>query len=224
MSTVPEPNRLYFCSMITLLRQHRSFFIPYLLLFLAVGIIQLIYTQEELIRWVNAHNSAEADYFFQYVTYLGDGIFFVVLLFILFISSRRNGLLALTSFLLSSSLSIFLKQVVFHGRPRPATVFADSAWEYHVIDGLDIATINSFPSGHTISAFAVFTLLALLDERKSRGWALLIPAVLVGYSRVYLFQHFVVDAFAGSLIGLLSSVVIYVLWEKEKGRKEQENR
>ncbi|TAE30448.1 MAG: phosphatase PAP2 family protein [Cytophagales bacterium] len=193
--------------MITLLRQNRFFFIAYTLLFIAVGILQLVFTQEELIRWVNAHNTVEGDYFFQYATYLGDGVFFVGIILVFFISSRRNGLLALTSFLLSSGLSIFLKQVVFHGRPRPAMVFADSPWKYHVIEGLNIATINSFPSGHTISAFAVFTLFALLDDRKNRGWVFLIPAALVGYSRVYLFQHFAVDVFAGSLIGVLSSVV-----------------
>lgn len=195
--------------MIDLLRKNRFFFIPYGLLFVAVGILQLIYTQEQLIRWVNAHNTTEADYFFQNATYLGDGAFFVFLIVVLFISSKRHGLLALASFTVSSLTSIFLKQAVFTGRPRPALVFADSKWAYHVIKGLDIYTINSFPSGHTISAFAVFTLLALLDERKGRGWALLIPAVLVGYSRVYLFQHFAVDVFAGSLIGVLSSVGVY---------------
>ncbi len=195
--------------MIELLRQNRFFFIPYALLFLGVGVLQLIFSQEELIRWVNAHNTAEADFFFQNATYLGDGAFFVFLIIVLFISSKRHGLLALASFTVSSLTSIFLKQVVFTGRPRPAMVFADSKWAYHVIKGLDIYTINSFPSGHTISAFAVFTLLALLDERKGRGWALLIPAVLVGYSRVYLFQHFAVDVFAGSLIGTVSAVACF---------------
>jgi membrane-associated phospholipid phosphatase len=196
---------------IELLRQNRFFFIPYALLFVAVGLLQLLFSQEELIRWVNAHNTAEADFFFQNATYLGDGAFFILLIIILFIRSKRFGLLALASFAVSSLLSIFLKQVVFNGRPRPALVFADSKWAYHVIKGLDIYTINSFPSGHTISAFAVFTLLALLDERKGRGWALLIPAILVGYSRVYLFQHFTVDVFAGSLIGVATSLIVFLV-------------
>jgi len=209
--------------MIDLLRKHRFFFIPYAILFLAVGILQLIYSQEQLIRWVNEHNTIEVDYFFRNATYLGDGAFFVLLVIILFIRSKQFGVLAFTSFAVSSLTSIFLKQVVFHGRPRPAMVFAESKWAYHVIKGLDIATINSFPSGHTISTFAVFTLLALLDERKARGWALLIPAVLVGYSRIYLFQHFTVDVFAGSLIGVLSSVGVYWIWENNKKKKESES-
>lgn len=207
--------------MMQLLRHNRSYFISYAVLFLAVGILQLLYTQEQLIRWVNAHNTPEADFLFQNFTYLGDGVFFVVMALLLFIRSKRHGLLALGSFAVSSLTSIFLKQVVFHGRPRPALFFADSGWEYHVIKGLNMATINSFPSGHTISAFAVFTLLALFDERKARGWALLIPGILVGYSRVYLFQHFTVDVFAGSLIGVLSSVLVYWAWEKQKQRRNQ---
>jgi membrane-associated phospholipid phosphatase len=128
---------------------------------------------------------------------------------ILLIRSRAVGLAGLGAFLLSSGVSLLLKRVVFMNRLRPSAFFDHNQWAWHAVKGVELARYNSFPSGHTISAFAVFGLLALLDRRKNRGWLWAALGALVGYSRVYLFQHFVADAFAGSIIGTLSAVVAY---------------
>jgi membrane-associated phospholipid phosphatase len=122
--------------------------------------------------------------------------------------------MAFASFALSSLTSEFLKKIVFDGSPRPLKYFEHSTFQYHVIKGLDIHSYNSFPSGHTTTAFAMFGLLAFLDQKKSRGWVWLFLGILAGYSRVYLFQHFVEDVFAGSLVGTLSSIIIYVLMSR----------
>ncbi len=196
------------------LRENRWFFGPYLLALLLVGLLQLLTTQTQLMRWVNVRNTPAADLFFNYATYLGDGAFFVVVCVILLIYNRRMGILAFASFALSTLVSSFLKTVVFDGSPRPLRFFEHSISEYHLIEGLDIHSYNSFPSGHSTSAFALFGLLAFLDRRKGRGWVYLLVAALTGYSRVYLFQHFVEDVFAGSLIGTGASVVLYLTLRK----------
>lgn len=193
-----------------LLRRNRVFFLPYALLLVIVGVLQLRYTQESLIRWVNAHNTPVADVFFTYATYFGDGAFFVIVCVILLIYNRRVGAMAFASFALSSLASLFLKLVVFPERLRPLKFFEHSTYQYRIIEGLDIYSYNSFPSGHTITAFAVFSLLAFLDDRRGRGWFFLALAALTGYSRVYLFQHFVEDAYVGSFIGTASSIVVYL--------------
>ncbi len=197
-----------------LLRENRWFFGPYLLALLLVGLLQLLTTQTQLMRWVNIRNTSVADLFFTYVSYLGDGAFFVIASIILLIYNRRMGILALASFALSSLVSLFLKTVVFDGSPRPLRFFEHSIGEYHLIEGLDIHSYNSFPSGHTTSAFALFGLLAFLDWRKGRGWVYFLLAALTGYSRVYLFQHFVEDVFVGSLIGTGASVLLYLVMRK----------
>ena len=196
--------------LLTLLRKNRVFFLPYAVLLLTVGILQMRSTQESLMQWVNSHNSLEADVFFTYATYLGDGAFFVIICVLLFIYNRRVGMMAFTSFVLSSLTSVFLKQVVFPGRLRPLKFFEHSVYQYRIIEGLNIYSYNSFPSGHTTSAFAVFSLLAFIDNRRGRGWLFLLLAALTGYSRVYLFQHFVEDVYVGSLIGTTSSVLVYL--------------
>jgi len=62
---------------------------------------------------------------------------------------------------------------------------------------------HSFPSGHTITAFAFF--LALTFFTKNHAWQVLyfVLAVLVGFSRIYLQQHFAIDVLVGSLVGVL---------------------
>ncbi|WP_077919347.1 phosphatase PAP2 family protein [Spirosoma sp. 209] len=196
-------------ALLLLFRNNRWFFVPYGCTLLIVGTLQLLYSQTQLMQWVNARNSPEADLFFTYATYLGDGAFFVITCVIMLIYNWRIGLLAVASFAVSSLTSLFLKTVVFSGSPRPLRYFEHSINEYHLIEGLDIYSYNSFPSGHTISAFAVFSLWAFIDGRKNRGWFFLLLGILTGYSRVYLFQHFVEDVFVGSLIGTASSVLVY---------------
>ena len=196
------------------LRKNRPFFLPYLFALLVMGVLQVLYTQEQLMQWVNSRNSPIADLFFPYVTYMGDGAFFVVICVIMLIYNRRVGFVAFASFALSSLVSLFLKTVVFPNSPRPLKFFEHSTYEYHLIKGLDIYSYNSFPSGHTTSAFAVFGLLAFLDAKKGRGYFFVLLGFLTGYSRVYLFQHFVEDVYVGSLVGTISSVFIYLFLHK----------
>lgn len=191
-------------------RRNRVFFLLYALVLIVVGVLQLRFTQESLMQWVNVRNSPSADVFFTYATYLGDGAFFVLVCIVLLIYNRRVGAVAFASFTLSSLLSLFLKLIVFPDRLRPLKFFEHSTYQYRVIEGLNIYSYNSFPSGHTISAFAVFSLLAFIDDRRGRGWFWLLLAALTGYSRVYLFQHFVEDAYVGSLIGTAASIGMYL--------------
>ncbi|RAJ97994.1 membrane-associated phospholipid phosphatase [Larkinella arboricola] len=194
-----------------ILARNRSFFFVYLSAFILVSIGMLTYSKTELMQWVNAHHTPSADVFFRNVTYLGDGAFAVIVTVALAFCSFRFALMGAASFLLSTAIVRVLKQLVFAGSLRPLKYFEHSDWQYRVIEGLDIHSYNSFPSGHSTTAFAIFCLLALLDERKSRGWFWALMAIITAYSRVYLFQHFVEDVYVGSIIGTVSSVVVFLL-------------
>jgi len=204
--------------MTRLLIANRYFFLPYLILFLTVSVLMLFYTKDDMMHWVNGHYNEAADFFFSNITNLGDGAFFVIVIVVLAFRSFRYAAMGLASFALSTLIAQGLKHLAFPNSLRPVKFFEHSEWEYRVIKGLQIHSYNSFPSGHSTSAFAVFCLLALLDERKERGWLFVLLAALVAYSRVYLFQHFVEDVFVGSLIGVLSSLVVFLFlshrWER----------
>jgi membrane-associated phospholipid phosphatase len=207
--------------LLDLFRKNRLFFFGYGLMLLIVGILQFTYTQEQLMQWVNIRNTPAADLLFPYITYLGDGAFFVFVCLIVLVYNRRIGLMTLASFALSSLASLFLKTIAFPNSPRPLLYFEHSTYQYHIIKGLEIHSYNSFPSGHTTTAFALFSLFTFLDERKSRSLFFLLLAFLTGYSRVYLFQHFVEDAYAGSLIGTISSIIVYTALHSWALKKRQ---
>ncbi|MEZ0485747.1 phosphatase PAP2 family protein [Fibrella aquatica] len=200
-----------------LFRANRFFFLTYLLLFFTVGTLMLLYTKEQLIRFVNEHNSLIGDALFPYLTYLGDGGFVIVVGVLVLVLNRRAGGLILASFAISGLISLFLKWVVFPERLRPLRYFEHSNWQYHLIKDLHINEYNSFPSGHTTSAFALYSMLVFLWRRKAWGWLGTLLGAVAGYSRVYLFQHFVEDAFVGSLLGVLTSVAIVLYYPKRFG-------
>jgi hypothetical protein len=54
---------------VDLFRKNRFFFVPYALVLLLFGTWQVVYSQEQLMQWVNSRNSPLADLIFPYITY-----------------------------------------------------------------------------------------------------------------------------------------------------------
>ena len=79
----------------------------------------------------------------------------------------------------------------------------------NLVPGFENYLYNSLPSGHSTSAFTTFLCLALIIENKAMKFGLFMMALTVGFSRVYLSQHFLNDVYAGSLIGVITSFLIY---------------
>jgi membrane-associated phospholipid phosphatase len=187
-----------------------SFFLAALL-----AVFVLIYGKTESFLIINKFNSHRFDYFFTWVTYLGDGIIWVPL-FIYILAWKREFLItAIAAVIICTVLTHFLKRVVFPEDLRPAAVLRD---QVHLIEGVRINHSNSFPSGHTSTAFTLALLLAFGVKRWY--WSIFFPfiAFLVGYSRVYLAQHFVTDVCAGMVVGIISSYCSLMIFERY-GRK-----
>jgi membrane-associated phospholipid phosphatase len=90
-----------------------------------------------------------------------------------------------------------------------------------VIQGYYMNREHSFPSGHTTTAFTLALLLAAIVRKNF--WVYFFPliAFFVGYSRVYLAQHFVGDVLAGICVGTVSaylSLLIHNQFEKRRQR------
>lgn len=209
-------------ALLHLLRTNRPFYLTYAVLLLAVGGLQLAFSQTSLMQWVNARNSPAADLFFAYATYLGDGAFFAVVILALLLRSYRWAIKSGAAFLLTTLVAQGLKRLVFADRLRPAKFFEENSLSFRAVDGVELAHYHSFPSGHSTSAFALFCLLALIVKDKRWGYVFALLAALAAYSRVYLFQHFVEDVYAGSLLGVGCSTLIFSFLHNHWTRKPKD--
>jgi membrane-associated phospholipid phosphatase len=182
----------------------RLFFVPYVIILSICLTIKLIYTREAIYFAVNSYHNVIADYFFIGATAVGDGLFMLLVAIILALYSYRNAFLMATSFLITTVLVQIAKRIVH--APRPSVYFTDHTHIYYV-NGVKLFTSNSFPSGHTVQAFTMAVVLAYLAKQKSWGLILLVAAICVGYSRMYLSEHFFEDVLAGSIIGTVATVI-----------------
>jgi membrane-associated phospholipid phosphatase len=195
-----------------LIKSNLPFFIPYTIIWFCVLAMVLSTSKLEQMTFINSHNSLWADWFFYTATQMGEGWFWGLLIFaFLFIRYDRTLILVITlivSTLISSSLKLYFDTL------RPVAFFKNIPINWHFVEGLEIHIHQSFPSGHTTSGFAIFTLLALFSKNKNAGFFFVLMAWLVGYSRNYLFQHFPEDVLGGAVIGTFSSLVVYFVCTK----------
>jgi membrane-associated phospholipid phosphatase len=157
---------------------------------------------------INHLHTRLLDYFFIGFTNLGNGFFIIGIMMFMLIRKKLGWTIQIgISFVLSGLIAQLLKHML--PSPRPRLFFGEEA--IHYFYGITCSGNNSFPSGHTATIFALTTLLCLYFRGKNNGILFLLIAFLTGYSRIYLSQHFPIDVFAGSLIGVLTSLMVYQL-------------
>ncbi len=79
----------------------------------------------------------------------------------------------------------------------------------------------SFPSGHTLSSVIAAVVLTAADRRF--GYAAIPLAVVIAFSRLYLFVHFPSDVLAGAVLGLaigLTAAALLRRWTRSPRRTE----
>jgi membrane-associated phospholipid phosphatase len=146
----------------------------------------------------------------KYFTQLGDGLIFLPLIVLALLFRFRYAIeLAMTGIFLTVVVNI-LKQVVFTDTERPKRFFQGIV-ELNMVPGIDMHGLNSFPSGHTATAAAIAVLIALEWKNKTAVFASLIFAVLIGFSRIYLAQHFLRDVVFGYLVGVVVATAGYYI-------------
>lgn len=192
----------------------------YFLAFTGLGLVLLpFYVKGEPELVINSLHHPFFDAFFSMITHLGDGV--IPLIFLGFIIFNKYCYLALLTFatLIHLGLVHLGKKWLFHGMPRPAEFFKDIP--FYEVPGVELHHWGSFPSGHTTTVFMLASFFYLVLPKKMKIHSLLMGiAVLVGFSRVYLMQHFLMDVWAGAVLGVLSSLLSYLLVLKFFSKKK----
>ena len=194
--------------------------------FIAVAVFVFSYYlgKTQLFLLLNGNAGTIADKIFFIFTYGGDGLMWMpVLLIVLFILKRKDVVpLLVSAFILSTIFTQVFKIFLFPGESRPTKAITDASL-IHMVTGVEVHSLSSFPSGHTGTAFCFYLIFCLLLSQNR--WLIigLLYALCVGYSRVYLAQHFPFDVAGGILVAILSviiSVKIQQRWWKRRSRKQ----
>ena len=119
---------------------------------------------------------------------------------------KKVAIITLVALLFSGAITVLLKHVIHE--PRPFMVL-DNVHLLITEDDLD-----SFPSGHVTSTVAVVTSLILNMKELAKKYylaidiVLIIFAIFIAFSRMYVGVHFPGDVLAGAVVGLVGAFVI----------------
>jgi membrane-associated phospholipid phosphatase len=166
----------------------------------------------EVSLFINGMNNSSLDLFYAAMSYLGTGLSITVF-FIVLLSQKKyrtkNLWLGILVYSIATPLITFGLKSYFN-LERPLSILKGSL---HKVSFIDNAYHYSFPSGHTLTAFsfASYFIYAFKIQSKSIQLGLFLYAFLVGYSRIYLAQHFISDVLFGSALGIILGSTIGVL-------------
>ncbi|MFT6245697.1 MAG: membrane-associated phospholipid phosphatase [Salibacteraceae bacterium] len=193
-----------------------AFIITSLVLIVIGGIILATNEKVAFHKEINSHHNQFFDSFFQYWTYVGDGVVIPVLMVLIGVFSiKKYGLsvliAGLSTLILVGGLSQVFKRLLYGDAMRPYKLIGHDQLYY--VPGLKVHSFHSFPSGHTTAGFAFFAIIACVYFSKNRliQVILAVLAGLVGYSRMYLSQHFLEDVVAGAGLGIFCFVAVFFI-------------
>ncbi|PAC31992.1 phosphatase PAP2 family protein [Flectobacillus sp. BAB-3569] len=195
-----------------LLKNNLSFFVPFILMWLVCLGWVLQTPKFEQMVWINSHRTIWSDTFFWCATQLGEGWFFVTMILVWLVFKYEQAFIGVIAFAVSTLISQGLK--FSFQTLRPSEFFKDVSYPWKYVSGVELHGFNSFPSGHTTSAFCIFTLWVFFAKKPMINPIFLTLAITAAYSRPYLFQHFPEDLLGGSIVGIISAILAIKIYQR----------
>ena len=180
-----------------------------------------------ILEWIQENVANDfLDFLMPIITIFGDaGIFWIACaaVMLIFPKTRKTGLamgVALVMGLLVCN--ICLKPLVARMRPLvyEVDILGKSAAELLHSGQLLVGKPSdfSFPSGHTIASFEAAGVLML--NNKKLGIPALVLAILIAFSRMYLFVHYPTDVLVSVVLGTLFAILANYLVKKGADKLE----
>ena len=185
-----------------------------------------------LFEWLNFDGAPWLDVVMTKIS--GIAIWVPLYLLIIYMVWRHYSWRGLLAFAVAIGVAIGLADIVsgifkhqgiladlipsFPARPRPM----------HTIDGLEFFTNGYYTgnkfgtvSGHSATIWAIALLSAIVLKRKWFTALMMVVALLVCYSRIYLACHFPQDILLGAGVGVISALCGVGLFQVLKGKTER---
>jgi membrane-associated phospholipid phosphatase len=174
-----------------------AWFIPLAPLLLAIAIYFGEF-QSSTFLFINNLTQSFPDTLWAWLTFLGNGWGAFALAFPLLLLAPRLLTSAIFSGFLAAIVSTILKNLF--SLPRPASLLEMDS--FHRVGGPLLH--NAFPSGHTLTAFAVASAIYFASDKNKRTYLFIIfvLAALVGLSRNAVGAHWFTDVLGGAGFGL----------------------
>jgi membrane-associated phospholipid phosphatase len=195
------------------MRAWRIFVIGAFVLISAGISITFLGDKGHFLKWLSGHRTPVLDHYFYHVTKLGEEAGYFIIGIILWLRSWRKMLMIAVLGGIVTIASYILKE--FFEQERPSIYLKRIGWN-GPMDVLDYQLLSghaSFPSGHSMAAWALFTLTAALIRKTWVSFLCLFLAVSVSISRVYLMAHFLRDVIAGAAVGFALGFAMFMIYD-----------
>lgn len=164
----------------------------------------ITFNEIRMLLWIQDHlRSPLMDEFMKLFSKIGNaGTVWIIICIglLLYKSTRETGIRVAISLILSLIIcNLILKNYVARIRPFDAYKYIDLI--------ISKPTDFSFPSGHTSASFAAALTMfksGIKIKGYKVGWIFIAIAVIISFSRLYLFVHYPSDVLGGVLTGMIS--------------------
>ena len=161
----------------------------------------------EILRSIQSIANPFLDILFQLITMCGEQIVLISIIAVIYwaLDKKFGEYIAysvLTSVLLNNTIKDIFKMKRPIGEKGIRTLREQTATGY------------SFPSGHTQNASSFYGAMAIYLKKRVMHIIATIMIILVGFSRLYLGVHYPKDVIVGGILGVLTSLICYKLYNK----------